>query len=200
MNPSETARHYDEVAHLWQQNTPETYGISQLERAIRFLNGEPNGKSALDVGCGSQGRFIKLLDGRGFATSGIDISPRMISLVRARFPETAFYCDDICEWSAPGTFDFISAWDSTFHLPIFKQEPVLRKLCRMLNPTGVLLFTCGGGPPGEIQGSFYGQDFEYSTLGVEHFVAILRDEGLFCRHVEYDQYPENHVSIIAQSA
>ena len=195
MSPSETGAHYNEIASWWRENTPESYGVSQLERAIRFA--AEKGVS-LDVGCGSHGRFIEALTRAGFRAEGVDIAPNMIALARERSPRAVFYVADICEWELPRKYDFISAWDSTFHLPIGEQEPVLKKLCAGLAPRGVLLFTCGGGEAGEITGSFAGQDFGYSTLGVEEFVRLLRAFGCRCRHVEYDQHPENHVCIIAQ--
>lgn len=197
MTPSQTAAAYDQIALLWQQNTPADYGVSQLERAIRFT--EQRGP-ALDVGCGSQGRFINRLTGHGFQTEGLDISPEMISLARRESPAAIFHTGDICTWTPPRNYTLITAWDSTFHLPLNKQAPVLKKLCAALAPGGVLLFTCGGGLAGEINGSFNGQTFGYSTLGVEEFVRLLHLFDCFCRHVEYDQHPEQHVCIIAQKA
>jgi SAM-dependent methyltransferase len=195
VRPSETGAHYDALALFWQRNTPADYGVRQLERAISFTKARG---PTLDVGCGSHGRFLAVLGREGFQAEGLDISLRMIELARGRSPGTVFHTADICEWEAPKAYDFISAWDSTFHLPIELQEPVTQKLCDALAPGGVLLFTCGGGEPGEITGSFEGQDFGYSTLGVEGFVRVLHDRGCFCRHVEYDQHPKNHVFIIAQ--
>lgn len=194
MHPSTIGSNYDAIAHLWQRDTPDSYGIAALERALRFCT---RCETALDVGCGSQGRFLDLLGRRGSRTEGLDISPRMIALARERSPETTFHTADICEWQPTGEYDFISAWDSTFHLPLDCQAPVLSKLCRALRSKGVLLFTCGGGPAGEIVGSFHGLEFGYSTLGVPEFVRILTAEGLSCVHVEYDQHPENHVFIVA---
>ena len=56
MKPEETASHYDRVAQWWQQqHIDSTYGIAALERAIRFVE---NRSTALDIGCGSSGRFI----------------------------------------------------------------------------------------------------------------------------------------------
>jgi len=93
----------------------------------------------------------------------------------------------------------IAAWDSTFHLPINKQASVIQKLSDALEPNGVILFTCGGGhTSSEVSGAFQGQDFDYSTLGVDTFLQILVEHHCTCRHLEYDQYPENHVYIIAQ--
>lgn len=195
MEPSETGAHYEAIAKWYQENVPPTYGLTQLERALKFAPAEGR---ALDVGSGSQGRFVERLIERGFATEGVDISPAMVALARERSPRAKFHVGDICEWELPAKYDFISAWDSTFHLPLDRQEPVLRKLCGGLAPGGVLLFTCGGGEVGEISGSFAGQDFEYSTIGVEAFVHVLAECGCFCRHVECDQYPEKHVFIVAQ--
>ncbi|MEG4520829.1 MULTISPECIES: hypothetical protein [unclassified Microcoleus] len=75
----------------------------------------------------------------------------------------------------------------------------MKKLCNALESDGVILFTCGGGHTNnEISGSFQGQDFEYSTLGVDVFLRIISEHHCTCRHLEYDRYPENHVYIIAQ--
>lgn len=196
MKPSDTGAHYDAIARQWQEETSANYGIAQLERAITFIP-KPQG-AALDVGCGSEGRFLKCLGTHGFTPEGLDISPKMIELARLRYPEVVFHTADICEWEFPHTYAFISAWDSTFHLPIEAQKPVLRKLCAGLSAGGIFLFTCGGGEAGEITGAFWQQDFGYSTLGVERFVQLLHECGCFIRHVEYDQHPENHVYVIAQ--
>ncbi|MFZ4680990.1 MAG: class I SAM-dependent methyltransferase [Terrimicrobiaceae bacterium] len=195
MHPRETGAHYDRVALWYQRNIPATYGVAQLERALRFAE---NKGAALDVGCGSNGRFLEVFLRGGFQPEGVDVSGEMIALARQRHPGVPFYHADICEWELPRRYDFLSAWDSTFHLPIEQQEPVLRKLCAGLNPGGVLLFTCGGGEAEEITGSFEGQTFGYSTLGVDEFLRLLMLFGCSCLHVEYDQYPENHVYIIAR--
>jgi SAM-dependent methyltransferase len=195
MHPTETAERYDQLARWWQGHVPPQYGLAALDRALRFA---PKQGSSLDVGCGSEGRFMKVSREHGFEPEGLDVSPAMIELARARDPDAVFHTADISTWEAPRQYAFITAWDSTFHLPLELQEPVLRKLCEALVPKGVILFTCGGGEPAEIQGSFEGQDFEYSTLGVEAFVRILQECGCLCRHVEYDQFPENHVIIIGE--
>ena len=196
MHPAETAARYDRIARWWQANVPDSYGLAALERALRFA---PKSGTSLDVGCGSQGRFMRVLREHGFQTEGLDVSSTMIELAEELDPASRFYTADISTWVFPKKYDFISAWDSTFHLPLDLQEPVLRKLCGGLAPGGILLFTCGGGEPGEIRGSFQGEEFGYSSLGVEPFIAILADAGCRCRHMEYDQYPENHVVVIAES-
>jgi hypothetical protein len=40
--------------------------------------------------------------------------------------------------------------------------------------------------------------FDYSTLGIPRYLELLPKFGCICRHLEYDQYPEQHLYIIAQ--
>jgi predicted TPR repeat methyltransferase len=197
MHPEDTAARYDRVAKWWQiQHQDSSYGVAQLERAIKFV---PKKHLAIDIGCGSSGRFIKVLSEHRFQVEGLDISTEMINLAKQLHSNVTFYKEDICCWSPPKSYSLIVAWDSTFHLPLDRQELVLKKLCHALEDGGVLMFTCGGGSQqGQISGTFQGQNFEYSTLGVDAFLKILREQHCTCLHLEYDQYPENHVYIIAQ--
>jgi len=197
MKPEETGSHYNQIALWWQkQHENSSYGLVALEKAIKFT---VNQSTALDIGCGSSGRFIDAFIKHNFTPSGVDVSAEMIVLARQRHPGVAFYAEDICTWQLPGKYDLISAWDSTFHLPLDEQAPVLQKMCAALTPGGVLIFTCGGGSePGEISGGFQGERFDYSTLGVDKFLRLIDQCGCSCKHLEYDQYPENHVVIIAQ--
>jgi 2-polyprenyl-3-methyl-5-hydroxy-6-metoxy-1,4-benzoquinol methylase len=197
MNPEDTATRYDRLAQWWQtRHQNSSYGIAQLERAIRFVEKKD---LAIDIGCGSSGRFIKVLCEYGFEVEGLDISTEMIALAKQHYPDLTFYQEDVCKWNPTKHYDLIIAWDSTFHLPLAMQEPVMKKLCNALNPDGILMFTCGGGSrQSKVSGSFQGQNFEYSTLGVDAFLKILRENHCTCVHLEYDQYPENHVYIVVK--
>ena len=136
MTPAEIGYSYDQIAARWaSKDFDHTNGISQHERALSFLADEQRSR-ALDIGCGSSGRFIDLLLGHGFDVEGLDISERMITLARQRHPQVEFHHADICEWAFPHSYDFITAWDSIWHLPLAKQEPVMRKICAGLAPDG----------------------------------------------------------------
>lgn len=172
--------------------------MAQHERAVAFV---PEKGRALDIGCGSSGRIIDLLLCHGFAVEGLDFSRRMIDLARQRHPQITFHHADICEWRFPGRYDFISAWDSIWHVPLAAQEPVLRKILDGLNPGGVCIFTTGGlDVPSEKVDSAMGPRMYYSTLGVPATLELMAGAGCVCRHLEYDQYPEQHVYVIAQRA
>jgi 2-polyprenyl-3-methyl-5-hydroxy-6-metoxy-1,4-benzoquinol methylase len=43
----------------------------------------------------------------------------------------------------PRQYDFITGWDSIWHVPLAQQAFVLQKFCDGLKPDGVLIFTMG---------------------------------------------------------
>jgi SAM-dependent methyltransferase len=199
LTPSDIAKSYDQLANHWNsEEFPRNNGIDAHRRAISFLEHK---RQALDVGCGSSGRFTELLIDHGFDVTGVDVSPRMIELAKKRHPDISFHLADICEWELPAKYDLITAWDSIWHLPLAEQEPVMRKLCEGLNPGGVLIFTTGGvEEPSEKVDSAMGPPMYYSVPGIPNLIRLLSDSDCACRHLEYDQVPELHVYLIAQKA
>ncbi len=198
MHPTEIARSYDSIADVWLQPHIQTNGIDQFKRAIQFSS---NRGFALDIGCGSSSRFLDLLRDQGFHVEGLDLSKEMILRARRNRPDIDFHHADICTWDFPRQYDFISAWDSTWHLPLDQQEPVLRKICAGLSPGGVLIFTTGGlDGPAEKSDSAMGPPVYYSVLGIPETLRLLAQFDCVCRHLEFDQHPEKHLYIIAQKA
>lgn len=199
MKPTDTGKAYNQITHLWESSDfNRNNGIEQHERAISFVK---NNGSALDVGCGCTGRFIDLLLTHGFKPEGVDISTEMIKLAKERHPEISFHQKDICEWELTEKYDFITAWDSIWHVPINQQEKVLTKLITSLNTNGVLIFSCGGtDEQGDHKDDFMGPEVYYSSLGINGFLKLFLDLGCICRHLEYDQYPELHTYFIVQKA
>jgi len=204
MSPSETSAAYDSIAGHWASDAFNAEnGIAQHRRALQFV-GPPDDKSrrnALDVGCGSSGRLIELLSTSGFQAEGLDISSEMLNLARAKHPQVTFHQADICEWIFPRRYDFISAWDSVWHVPLEQQPQVIAKLCRGLAPRGVLIFTAGGtDAPGEVTNDCRGAPLYHATLGIPRLLRLIDEVGCICRHLEYDQWPEMHVYLIVQQA
>jgi 2-polyprenyl-3-methyl-5-hydroxy-6-metoxy-1,4-benzoquinol methylase len=197
MNPDDIGKAYDQITHLWErEDFNRNNGIAQHERAIAFVK---NRGQALDVGCGCTGRFIDLLVGEGFKPEGVDVSEKMITLARQRHPEIPFHHQNVLEWAIPGSYDFITAWDSLWHIPLDQQESVLCKLIDSLNTGGVLIFSCGGlDEAADHTDDFMGPEVYYSSLGINGFLTLLIKHGCICRHLEYDQYPELHSYIVVQ--
>jgi SAM-dependent methyltransferase len=196
MDPESIGRGYDNIASHWQEPFLQTNGLAQFEKAIRFTE---NRGPALDIGCGSSGRFIDLLSKHDFVPEGLDVSKEMIALAKQRHPAVPFHHANIATWNFPKKYDFISAWDSTWHLPLSLQEPVLRKICDGLADHGIFIFTTGGlDGPAEKLDSFMGVQLSYGVLGIPKTLELLDRFGCVCRHLEYDQYPEKRLYVIAQ--
>jgi 2-polyprenyl-3-methyl-5-hydroxy-6-metoxy-1,4-benzoquinol methylase len=197
MTPDEVGRSYDELAEHWASHKfPRENGIAQHERAVAFVKTR---RRALDIGCGSSGRIVDFMLAHGFAVEGVDVSQRMIEWAKRAHPDVVFHHADIREWHPSGSYDFISAWDSVWHVPLADQEPTLMKILSALAPGGVLIFTTGGlDEPSEKVDSAMGPPIYYSLLGIPRTLAVLNEAGCVLRHLEYDQYPELHVYLIAQ--
>tara|TARA_R110002020_G_scaffold24751_1_gene81033 strand:- start:120 stop:719 length:600 start_codon:yes stop_codon:yes gene_type:complete len=197
MTPTDIGSAYDQITHLWESEKFNlANGIEAHKRALSFVKGR--GK-ALDIGCGCTGRFIDFLQQEGFMPEGVEISDEMLRLAKQKHPDVTFHHQDICQWQPLEKYDFITAWDSIWHIPLVQQESVMTKLIGSLNKGGVLIFSFGGtDEPGEHTDSFMGPEVYYSTLGTNGFVSLLMKLGAVCRHLEYDQHPELHTYLIVQ--
>ena len=122
-----------------------------------------------------------------------------IKLASGNHPSERFIHQDICTWDTPNSFDFIVAWDSIFHLPYHEQEPVVSKLCQLLNDDGVLIYSFGDAI-GEHTDQWRGDTYYYSSLGINENIRLIVENGLTIMHLELDQYPEEHVYVIAKKS
>ncbi len=197
MKPIDIGNAYDQIVHLWTSDGFDlSNGIPQHQKAIAFT--QKRGR-ALDIGCGCTGRFIDLLASEGFAPEGVDISGEMIDLARTNNPAITFHHADITEWEPPGKYDFITAWDSIWHIPLDRQEVVITKIVECLEKDGVLIFSFGAlNEPGEHTDSHMGPEVYYSSLGTNGFLSLLIKLGCICKHLEHDQHPELHAYLIVQ--
>ncbi len=199
MDTTQTAASYNQIAQHWaEESFNQENGIAQHERALKFA--PPTGR-ALDVGCGSSGRILTLLQKHGYDAEGLDFSTEMLALARLKHPDTVFHHADICTWEFPHAYDFISAWDSIWHVPLEHHPAVLEKLCAALSPGGVLIFTSGGvDVPGEVTNPCHGRPLYHAALGIPELLRLIDRFGCICRHLEYDQHPESHLYLIVQKA
>jgi SAM-dependent methyltransferase len=195
MKPDVLGKKYDKIAEWWhEQHKDGDYGVAQVKSALKFRT---EGGNALDVGCGAGGRIIRVLQKKNYKITGLDVSSEMIRLASENHPGERFIHQDICTWGSEDRFDFIVAWDSIFHLPYDQQESVVAKLCRLLNDDGVLVYSFGNAI-GEHADQWRGDTFHYSSVGINENVRLIVENGLTVLHLELDQYPEEHVYVIAK--
>ena len=197
MKPEEIGKAYDQITERWAADTFNmSNGIAQHEKAMTFSQ---NRGKALDIGCGRTGRFIEMLSQAGFDVSGLDVSKKMLSLAKQRHPQITFVHADICSYDLPHKYDFITAWDSIWHIPLSEQRNVIAKIVDSLNASGVFIFSFGGTESeGAHTNCAMGPEVYYSSLGTNGFVSLLMELGCTIKHLEFDQYPELHTYIIAQ--
>lgn len=199
MNPGQIAASYDCIADQWAgPGFDRGNGAAAHRRALAFLADSESG-TALDVGCGSSGRVVDLLLEAGLQVEGLDISREMLRLAQERHPQLVFHHADICDWSPPHDYCFISAWDSIWHVPLARQRAVLGKLLGALAPGGVFIFSAGGlEEAGETQNATMGVPMYHATLGTRQMLAVIHETGCALRHLEFDQWPELHLCVIVQ--
>ena len=190
---------YDSLAERWLDDRfSRTDGVRQHKHALSFLDDRLGGW-ALNVGCGCNTRFNSLMRERGLQIEGIDISERMVALTKAADPNVLVHHADICKWQLRRTYRFISAWDSIWHVRLEEQRPLMLKLLGALEARGVLVFSAGGlDSPSEHVDSTMGPPVYYSTLGIPGLLDTIKDAGCLCRHLEFDQYPQTHLYVVAQ--
>ncbi len=198
MSPDETGRNYDKIAEWWineQMKNPE-YGMTFIRKAINYSK---ENSTALDIGCGGTGRTIDELLKKGHSVIGLDVSSEMIRLAKAKHSDVQFIHSDFCIWPTDKTFDLILAWDSLFHAPMELQERAFTKMCDLLNPKGILLFTTGA-YESEVSGPMKGVHFEYSSIGYRNYLKIIENKGCKLILMEEDQYPAGHMVFLCQKS
>lgn len=199
MHTSLISSAYDKIAERWLDDAfSTTDGVRQHRTALAFL-GHQSDRWALNVGCGCNTRFNQLLRESGLSIEAVDLSQNMVDLARAADPSVVVHHADVCEWQPPRKYQFITAWDSIWHVDLHQQRPLMLKMMAALEVGGVLLLTAGGlDAPGEHVDSAMGPEVYYSTLGIPGLLRALEAGGCVCRHLEFDQYPQKHLVVVAQ--
>ena len=143
----------------------------------RLLAVVPPGGRVLDLGCGTGEPIASYLLDRGCAVTGVDFSPAMLAIARARFRQVRWIEGDMRTLDLPGRFDAIVAWDSFFHLTRDEQRALIPRLARHLAPGGGLLLTVGPAD-GETLGRVGEGTVYHSSLSPREYARRLAGAGL----------------------
>ncbi len=146
-----TRRAYDRVARSYAALLPDTRAegplelamVDELGRRVR-ASGRP---TVLDAGCGA-GRMSAYLARHGLEVVGVDVSPAMVDVAAATYPQHRFEVGDIAALPyQDGAFGGVLAWYSIIHTDPRALPGVVAELCRVLRPGGHLLvgFQSGSG-------------------------------------------------------
>lgn len=167
--------HYERHAVSWDADrcaatwTDKPY----IERFLSFL---PAGATVLDLGCGGGAPVALHMAALGFHVTGVDSSPTLISLCRARMADQEWILADMRLLALGRRFGGILAWDSFFHLKQDDQRRMFRIFAAHSTADGILMFNAGFSQ-GEAVGSYRGDPLYHASLDDFEYEALLADVG-----------------------
>jgi len=132
--PVSVADGYD----AWAAHYDEPNDLIDLEQPVvrRLLDGLPAG-TALDAACGT-GRHAAYLASLGHQVIGVDASPQMLAVARAKVPAADFREGDLHRLPVPDNqVDLVVCTLALAHVP--DVAPVLAEFARVLRPGGHLV-------------------------------------------------------------
>lgn len=138
---ADKARSYDE--DLWDFRAAK--GLDwlveqQLLSDVLRIAVPPGARSAADFACGT-GRVLEFLSRYFPSPVGIDVSPDMLALARARCPQATLILGDVTTQHdlAPGPFDLITAFRFFLNAEPSLRSQVLAWMGSSLRPGGVVV-------------------------------------------------------------
>lgn len=181
-----------EIAGLYERHAmafDRDRGNRLVERAWfeRLRQVMPDGADVLDLGCGSGEPVARYLIEAGHRITGIDSSPTLIDLCRARFPNHTWIAGDMRAVSLSRRVGGIVAWNSFFHLTPDDQRAMFAVFRDHAEPGAALMFTSGPAA-GEAIGSYQGEALYHASLAAAEYEGLLAAHGFsVVQHVVEDQ-------------
>lgn len=146
----------------------------------RFLNHVRPSGVVLDIGCGMGEPMARYVLEAGSRVVGIDSSPSMIAMCRARYPGSEWMVGDMRQLNLGRRFDALLAWDSFFHLHPDDQRKMFPRFAQHAAPGAPLMFTSGPSH-GEVIGSCCGEPLYHGSLDPAEYERLLSANGFSVR-------------------
>ncbi|MGW1296604.1 class I SAM-dependent methyltransferase [Streptomyces sp. NPDC002533] len=177
---------YDTVAADYARFVKDPGELDPVSRAVLSAFAELVTSSGLgptaDVGCGP-GKVTAYLTGLGVSAFGVDLSPKMIGLARAAYPELRFEVGSMMALeSGDAELGGVLAVYSTHHLPPAELPQAYGEFHRALAPGGHLLLVTRVGEE-EHQRRTYGYGdgapapFDSYRLPADRIAGLLERAG-----------------------
>jgi cyclopropane fatty-acyl-phospholipid synthase-like methyltransferase len=169
------ADHYERHALSWDADRRAAAWVDKpcIERFLGLLQ---EGTRVLDLGCGGGSPVALHMVAHGFGVTGVDSSPTLISLCRARMPDQEWIVADMRSLALGRRFGGILAWDSFFHLRHEDQRTMFRVFAAHAASNAVLMFNAGLSH-GEAVGSYRGDPLYHSSLDPSEYASLLAEFG-----------------------
>ncbi|MEM9247634.1 MAG: class I SAM-dependent methyltransferase [Pseudomonadota bacterium] len=193
----------DSTRDVYEKNASEF--DAQRSRALfearwlaRFTRCLTPGGRVLDLGCGTGDPIARWFRTEGFGVTGLDFSPAMLEIARARFPAGDWREGDMRVLDLGEAFDGIIAWDSFFHLTPEEQRACIARISNHLVPGGSALLTVGP-EAGEVTGRVGGTAVYHASLSPAAYAACLEANGLrLTGFLAEDPETERHTVLMAR--
>ncbi len=162
--------------HARDYDRDRSRGLQERAWLDRFLALVDPTAPVLDLGCGVGEPIARYLIERGCEIVGVDSSPSMVEICRARFPATRWLVGDMRHLRFDHRFAGVVAWDSFFHLHMDDQRRMFRRFAAHALPGAPLLFTSGTSE-GEAMGSYHGEPLYHASLDPAEYRSLLSANG-----------------------
>ncbi|WP_198375477.1 class I SAM-dependent methyltransferase [Neoroseomonas rubea] len=168
-------RLYTRHGPAWARDRGEAPG-TEAAWIARFLALLPPAGEVLDIGCGSGAPIATALAAAGHRVTGLDASPTLLALARARLPDAEWIEADMRAMDLGRRFDGLIAWDSFFHLDHDAQRGMFPRFAAHAAPGAPLLFTTGP-RHGVAMGAYGGDPLFHASLDAAEYRALLAAHG-----------------------
>lgn len=142
----------------------------------RFLEGVPSGGTVLDLGCGMGEPIAAHVMSAGRTVIGVDTSPSLIAIARARLPNAEWMAADMRTLALDVKANGLLAWDSFFHLTPDDQRRMLDVFARHAAEGARLMFTSGPAE-GVSLGTYHAETLYHASLSPEEYRSLLAAHG-----------------------
>lgn len=195
---------YNKIAQQWSAARGAFFG-RERDYLDAVLTTAPAGSTILDLGCGTGRPMADYIVAQGRRVLGVDQSEAMLAIARERLPGEQWVLASMEAYEPRDEYHGALIWDSLFHVPRDRHEPVLRKVVRGLPVGGRLMLTVGGSAHPAFTDTMYGQQFFYDSNTPEQTVQILHRLGCRLTMAEYMNKPDGvrdkgRYAIVAEKA
>lgn len=179
---------YDAIAGDWDAVRTSLSGAEARLLDLLLADVAP-GAPVLDLGCGTGRPIAEHLAARGLLVTGVDQSPGMLALARARLPHATWVEARLEDFVPTGGFAAAIAWDSLFHVPRVHHAVVFARVRAVLPRGGRFALTVGGSAQPPFTDTMFERPFFYDSHPPEEATALLVDAGFTIAHAEFLNLP-----------
>jgi phosphoethanolamine N-methyltransferase len=182
---------YDDTAirfleALWGEGYLSPGGPDEVDRVVEGLS--LNGKTVLDIGCGSGGITLHLVERHGAAhATGFDVEQPVIEAARQRAAVRGFANRASFVQSPPGplpftdrSFDVVFSKDALLHVP--DKDALFAEIFRVLKPGGVFaasnwMIGHDGEPSPEMKAYVAAEGLSFAMASPARYAQAMRSAG-----------------------